>query len=81
MEDEIKFEQAMSRLEEIVQELEKGNLTLEDSLKIFEEGIKLSRLCMAKLDEAEKKVEILLKEKDRLIFKPFSGPEATNDEN
>ena len=57
---EMNFEKAIKRLEEIVESLEEGSLTLEDSLKIFEEGIKLSRLCARKLDEAEKKVEILL---------------------
>ena len=80
MEKEIKFEKAMGRLEEIVQGLEKGDLSLEDSLKIFEEGIRLSQVCMAKLDEAEKKVEILMKEKGKTVFKPFL-PEAAGDED
>lgn len=61
---ELDFEQAIKRLEGIVGSLEEGNLTLADSLKIFEEGIKLSRLCTRKLDDAEKKVEILLKGED-----------------
>ena len=56
------FENAMSRLETIVQELESGDLTLDDALKKFEEGIKLSRFCSKKLDETEKKVSILLKD-------------------
>lgn len=80
MEKDIKFEKAMGRLEEIVQGLEKGDLSLEDSLKIFEEGIKLSQVCMAKLDEAEKKVEILMKEKGKTVLKPFL-PEAAGDED
>ena len=80
MEKEIKFEKAMGRLEEIVQGLEKGDLSLEDSLKIFEEGIRLSQVCMAKLDEAEKKVEILMKEKGKTVLKPFL-PETAGDEN
>jgi len=80
MEKDIKFEKAMERLEEIVQGLEKGDLSLEDSLKIFEEGIRLSQVCMAKLDEAEKKVEILMKEKGKTVLKPFL-PEATGDED
>lgn len=80
MEKEIKFEKAMGRLEEIVQGLEKGDLSLEDSLKIFEEGIRLSQVCMAKLDEAEKKVEILMKEKGKTALKPFL-PEAAGDED
>jgi len=80
MEKDIKFEKAMERLEEIVQGLEKGDLSLEDSLKIFEEGIRLSQVCMARLDEAEKKVEILMKEKGKTVLKPFL-PEATGDED
>ena len=60
----IKFEEALSRLETIVAELEKGDLPLNDSLKIFEEGVKLSKTCLKMLDEAEKKVEILVQEKD-----------------
>lgn len=60
---EKKFETAMARLEEIVQEFEQGDLPLEQSLKLFEEGIKLSRICNTRLEEAERKVEILLKDK------------------
>jgi exodeoxyribonuclease VII small subunit len=55
------FEQALGKLEEIVRHLEKGDLTLDDSLKAFEEGIKWSRLCEAKLTEAKGKVEQLVK--------------------
>lgn len=57
----LKFEQALKRLEEIVEELEKGDLSLDDSLKRYEEGIKLSRFCAKKLEETERKVEILAK--------------------
>jgi exodeoxyribonuclease VII small subunit len=56
-----KFEDALKQLEEIVQKLEKGELPLEDSLRLYEEGIRLSRLCHGKLEEAEGKVEVLLK--------------------
>ena len=70
---EQKFEDAFQKLESIVKKLEDGNLSLEESLKAFEEGVRLSRLCSKKLDEAEKKVEILLKDSDgRLVPKPFS---------
>ena len=51
-----KFEDALSKLEKVVSQLEKGDISLEDSLKLFEEGIRLSRLCNQKLDEAEKRV-------------------------
>ena len=59
---EKKFEQAMKRLEEIVQNLEAGDLPLEDSLKAFEEGMKLLKFCSNKLEEAEQKVTLLVKE-------------------
>ncbi len=57
---EKKFEQALARLEEIVDNLEEGELPLDEALKRFEEGIGLSRFCSKKLDEAQQKVEILL---------------------
>ncbi len=59
MEKKIDFEQALKRLEEIALKLEKGNLSLDESLKFFEEGIKLSRLCENKLIEVENKIKIL----------------------
>ncbi|HBR17423.1 MAG: exodeoxyribonuclease VII small subunit [Deltaproteobacteria bacterium RIFCSPLOWO2_12_FULL_43_16] len=69
---EIKFEDALKRLEEIVDILERGELPLEKSLKIFEEGVRLSRLCNKMLDKAEKKVEILMQdEKGEIGVKPF----------
>ena len=71
-----KFEEALQRLEEIVHRMEEGDLNLEESLASFEEGIKLTRFCQAKLDEAQKRVEILLKnEKGNLEVKPFKGEE------
>jgi len=69
---EKKFESALERLEEIVHELESGDLPLEQSLKLYEEGIKLSRLCTKRLEEAERKVEILLKDKEgNVSAQPF----------
>lgn len=60
-EKEMKFEEAMKKLEKIVEELEGGNLSLEDSLKKYEEGVQLSQFCTRKLNEAQKKVEMLSK--------------------
>ena len=60
----IKFEKALERLESIVNQLEQGELSLDESLKIFEEGVKLSKTCLKMLDDAERKVEILVKDKD-----------------
>lgn len=59
-----RFEDALEKLEKIVSRLEEGEISLEESLKLFEEGIKLSRFCGQKLDEAERKVEILLRDKE-----------------
>ena len=58
------FEAALKRLEEIVKKLEGGDLTLDNALELFEEGIQLSRLCHLKLGQAERRVEILLKNSD-----------------
>jgi len=69
---EKKFEAALARLEEIVSSLESGELGLEQSLKLFEEGVKLARVCNARLEEAERKVEVLLKDKGgKMTAKPF----------
>ncbi|SVD14554.1 uncharacterized protein METZ01_LOCUS367408 [marine metagenome] len=57
--EQIKFEKAMQRLEQIVEDLEKGELDIDKSLEIFEEGIKMSRVCSKKLNEAEAKIEKL----------------------
>src|SRR6267378_4051781 len=61
MSDAPDFETSLKRLEEIVKKLENGELSLDSALQLFEEGIKLSRFCHTKLEEAERRVEILLK--------------------
>ena len=70
-----KFEEALEKLEEIVRRMEAGEMTLEESLKAFEEGIKLSRLCAKKLDEADRRVELLLRQEGELVTKPFAEEE------
>ena len=55
------FETALKKLEEIVKKLENGELSLDSALELFEEGVKLSRFCHTKLEDAERRVEILLK--------------------
>jgi len=60
--DEPTFELALQQLEQIVQKLEKGELPLEESLRLYEEGIRLSRLCHGKLEEAEGRIEVLMKD-------------------
>ncbi|PYV90450.1 MAG: exodeoxyribonuclease VII small subunit [Acidobacteria bacterium] len=66
------FETALQRLEEIVKKLETGDLPLASALELFEEGVTLSRFCHTKLDEAERKVEILVKKDDGCVERaPF----------
>jgi len=74
-----KFEEAIKRLEEIVHTMERGDLSLEESLKAFEEGIKLVRLCTRKLEEAERKVEMLIKNEGNIDFIPFPEENLKNN--
>jgi exodeoxyribonuclease VII small subunit len=70
------FEQSLKRLEEIVDKLEGEELSLDDSLKLFEEGVKLAESCGRRLDDAEKKVTLLLKDRDqKLVQEPFDPQE------
>jgi exodeoxyribonuclease VII small subunit len=75
------FESAMRRLSEIVQTLEQGDLSLEESLRLFEEGIKLSRFSQARLDAADKRVEQLLSvdDKGRARTAPFETDAAAEE--
>ena len=66
-----KFEDCLQRLEKIVQDLEKGDVPLEKSLTLFEEGMQLSAACRKELEQAEGKVEILLKQNGKLQAEPF----------
>jgi exodeoxyribonuclease VII small subunit len=71
------FEAGMERLEQIVKQLEKGDLPLERSLELFEEGMKISESCRRQLEEAESKVELLVKKGDgKIVAEPF--PTAGN---
>lgn len=74
---EIKFEEALKKLEKIVEDLENGNLTLDEALKKYQEGIELSRLCSQRLENARKKIDILVKnKKGEFEFKPLDESEA-----
>ena len=74
-----KFEEGLQRLEKIVQELEKGEVPLEKSLTLFEEGMRLSTACRKELEQAEGKVEILLKQNGKLQAEPFEpSPEVSS---
>ena len=70
-----KFETSLKKLEEIVKRLEGGSLSLEESLKAFEEGVKHASFCSKKLDEAERRVEVLLKRKDGTFGREPFEPE------
>ena len=72
-----KFEDCLKRLEEIVDRLEKGDLALEESLALFEEGMKLSNSCRGELEQAEGKVEILLKQGAKLQTQAFEPSEES----
>jgi exodeoxyribonuclease VII small subunit len=73
------FEHSLARLEEIVQKLESANLSLDEAMKMFEEGVQLSRECQKHLEQAEGKVEILLKKAGgELAAEPFD-PESEDE--
>lgn len=76
---EMKFEEALEKLEKIVQELERGDLSLEESLKRYEEGVRLSQYCSKKLEQAKKRVEILVKSQGKLEMVPFEEESEKSD--
>ena len=77
---EMKFEEALKKLERIVGDLENGEIPLDESLEKYEEGIALSRMCMKKLEAAKKKVEVLLKNDDGSVeLKPFDENAAPEE--
>jgi len=77
---EIKFEKAIQRLEKIVDDLEKGEMDIDKSLEIFEEGIKMSRVCSKKLNEAEAKIEKLTKDQKGELVAELFPVEDENDQ-
>lgn len=73
------FERSLARLEEVVRRLESPQLSLDEAMKLFEEGVELSRECQKQLEEAEGRVEILLKKADgKMSAEPFE-PEGENN--
>jgi exodeoxyribonuclease VII small subunit len=71
-----KFENALEKLEDIVRKMESGDMPLDEALRSFEEGIKNIRFCAAKLEEAERRVEMLLGKEDSLQVKRFEGDQS-----
>ncbi|TBL79870.1 exodeoxyribonuclease VII small subunit [Paenibacillus thalictri] len=68
----LSFEQAMEKLEQIVTQLENGDVPLEKAIELFQEGMKLSQLCGQKLEQVERKIEVLLEDEGSLTKKPFN---------
>jgi exodeoxyribonuclease VII small subunit len=75
----VDFEEALDQLEELVEDMENGDLTLEESLKAFEQGIKLTRDCQSSLSQAEQKVQMLIEENGKLKTVDFDGFEQEDD--
>lgn len=76
-----KFEASLKKLEEIVRKLEGGTMPLDDAIKAFEEGVKHASLCARKLDEAEQKVELLIKQRNGSFRREPFEPCQENDLN
>jgi len=74
------FDKALSELEAIVQAMESGSLPLEKMMEQFEEGMRLITLCSAKLEEVERKIEILVKKGDKVVAEPFAPEEKQESE-
>ncbi len=77
----LSFEEALERLEGIVDRLEQGDLELEDALGAFEKGVALTRRCAGKLDDAERRIDVLVKEGEKWLTRPFDkgeDPDAGN---
>ena len=72
----MKYEEAMKSLEEITEKLEEGNLPLEEALQKFEEGMKLVSSCEKKLKEVEKRIQVLIKEKDTFRLQEWEAEES-----
>jgi len=75
-----KYEEAITRLEKIIEQLEKGDLTLEQSLEFFEEGVRLTKICSKILDEADAKIQVLTRDLNGdFSFKDFDGGQTKID--
>ena len=75
------FETSLEALEQIVRELESGDLPLEKSLELFEQGIKLSRECQDRLGQAERRIEVLMRDNQgRVVVGPFEPGQGENND-
>lgn len=71
--EELSFEEALERLESIVDRLEQGDLELEEALRAFEQGVALTRRCAGQLDDAERRIDVLVKEGGKWLTRPYVG--------
>ena len=71
-EKEQTFEESLEELENIVDQLERGQLTLDESIETFEKGMKLALLCNQKIEDSEKKIEVLMEKSGKLVTVPFN---------
>ena len=78
---ELSFEDALARLEEIVQRLDRGDLALEAALAAFEEGVALTRRCGERLEQAERRIAVLVREGGGVAARPFDPPSEANGED
>lgn len=72
----LSFEQALEKLEGLVDRLDSGDLPLEQALSAFEQGVALTRRCAEQLDDAERRIEVLTREGDELVARPFEASEG-----
>ncbi len=79
-ENALSFEEAMEKLEKIVAKLESGDVPLEQAIELFQEGMKLSHLCNKKLEQVERKIEILMEEDGGYVKKPFNPTADDKDD-
>jgi exodeoxyribonuclease VII small subunit len=73
---QLSFDKALAQLEKIVQDMESGALPLEKMMEQFEEGMRLIALCSARLNEVEKKIELMVKKGDKIVTEPFTPEEG-----
>jgi exodeoxyribonuclease VII small subunit len=76
---EVSFDTAMEQLETIVAKLEGGDVPLEQAIELFQEGMRLSRMCSQKLESVERKIEMLLEEDGQTVKKPFAPLEEKGE--
>ncbi len=80
--EEISFEEYLRKLESIIQQLEGGQLTLDESVKLYEEGMSISKLCLEKLNKTKQKIEqLVVKGEEKYLLKPFSINKGENKVN